>query len=101
MILDNYRPGSESRATTELPRATFAFGAAYSYTLYLIHFPLLLLLDGALTYLDKPLAMLTIFGAANLVSIPVAMFTEMRHKQLASWLKKRLNVRPQGSDQGL
>lgn len=92
LILDNYRPGSESRATTELPRRTFAFGAAYSYTLYLVHFPLLLLLDGALTFLDKPLAMLKIFVAANLVSIPVAMFTEMRHRQLASWLKKKLNV---------
>ncbi len=100
-MLDNHCPGSESRATTDLPRTTIAFGAAHSHTLHLIYFPLLLLLDGTFTYLDKPLAMFTIFVAANLVSIPVAMFTEMRHKQLASWLKKRFDVRASMSDQGL
>ncbi len=94
LILDNYRPGAEGRAVAELPRRAFAFGAAYSYTLYLVHFPLLLILDGALPHLDKTMTMLAIFLIANLVSVPVALFTEMRHKQLAYWLKKKLSIYP-------
>jgi peptidoglycan/LPS O-acetylase OafA/YrhL len=90
LILDNYRPGSEGRAVAGTSRRLLTFGAAYSYTLYLVHFPLLFLIDGALSSLGRPAVMLIVFFAANLISVPVAYLTEMKHRKLASWLKDRL-----------
>jgi peptidoglycan/LPS O-acetylase OafA/YrhL len=92
LILDNYRPGSEGRPTVNAPRKFFAFGASYSYTLYLVHFPLILFIDGAMPSMDKSVAMLVTFAVSNLAAVPVALLTEARHREMASWLKKKLKL---------
>ena len=63
--------------------------AAYSYTLYLIHMPIILLLalylkNNFLSYLVVSVVL------SNGISALIARWTEMKHKALSVWLKSKL-----------
>jgi peptidoglycan/LPS O-acetylase OafA/YrhL len=64
------------------------FAADYSFTLYLIHYTVLYAISrfvGA----GNILWMLAGIAAANLIAIPIAIFTEMKHKQFGRYLAER------------
>jgi peptidoglycan/LPS O-acetylase OafA/YrhL len=67
------------------------FMAGYSFSLYLVHNSLLK--GMAKVWSGDPYVM-TLVGivAANVVSIAIAVPTEMRHKQFAKWLRSMLKM---------
>jgi peptidoglycan/LPS O-acetylase OafA/YrhL len=67
-------------------------GAGYSYTLYLIHFPIILLFNGINLQTDRWLMIGFILLITNVIAYSVAHFTEKRHKQLGKMIKHKLNI---------
>jgi peptidoglycan/LPS O-acetylase OafA/YrhL len=80
-----------SNATKEgRTRRGVKFMADYSYTLYLIHNPVIIL-AGAL-FDSLSVACLLSFVMSNLLAMAVAYHTEMRHRRLAAWIKGKILV---------
>lgn len=65
--------------------------AAFSYTLFLIHYPLLLWLNGLNLDTDRMLLLIPILLLLNEVALVIATFTEKKHKALADGIKRRLH----------
>jgi peptidoglycan/LPS O-acetylase OafA/YrhL len=63
------------------------FGAAYSFTLYLVHHALL---SGWREVTQGWWGAVTGIAVANVLAIAIAMPTEMRHRELARYIKSRL-----------
>jgi peptidoglycan/LPS O-acetylase OafA/YrhL len=64
--------------------------AAFSYTLFLIHYPILLWLNGLNLETDRMLLLIPILLLLNEVALVIASFTEKKHKALAEGIKRRL-----------
>lgn len=62
--------------------------ANYSYTLYLLHLSIVSVVFLLDPRFSTPVVAIFAFFAANIVSLIVALFTEMRYKQLAVYLKR-------------
>jgi peptidoglycan/LPS O-acetylase OafA/YrhL len=69
-----------------------AFGAGYSYTLFLIHYPIIILLNGLNLPVDRWIMLLPILLIINLVAFVVAHFTEQRNRKLAASIKKLMRL---------
>jgi len=67
-------------------------GAAYSYTLFLTHYPIIIMLNGLNLPVNRFLMMLPILLITNLTAFCVAHFTERKHKELAKTIKKWLRM---------
>jgi peptidoglycan/LPS O-acetylase OafA/YrhL len=65
--------------------------AAFSYTLFLIHYPILLFLNGLNFEGDRMLLLIPILLMLNEAAFIVASFTEKRHKALAEWIQRTLH----------
>ncbi|MDV2482613.1 acyltransferase [Methanoculleus sp. Wushi-C6] len=86
------------------------FMADYSYTLYLIHMPIIIFVHALLAGVPEYIVITSAFLASNAFSAFVAYYTEMRHKDLARWLKARMlktggypqrgHLSPQTADSG-
>ncbi|HUP95136.1 MAG TPA: acyltransferase [Burkholderiales bacterium] len=73
--------------------AAIRFAAAYSFTLYLVHYPLLRVWREVSWGWWGTLSGI---AAANVLAIAIAWFTEMRHRELARSIKRRLAVATDG-----
>jgi peptidoglycan/LPS O-acetylase OafA/YrhL len=82
-----YLKGKTFFSNTRLTK-TVQFVAGYTFTLYLIQMPVILLVN-VLSFPDLRILVIVSFIIANLCAIPIAYFTEMRHKVFASWLKTK------------
>ena len=65
--------------------------AAFSYTLFLIHYPIMLFLNGLNFEVDRMILLIPILLVLNEVAFIVALFTEKKHKVLADRIKSRLH----------
>jgi peptidoglycan/LPS O-acetylase OafA/YrhL len=86
-----------SRSTTNLPRlqAVVSYLAGFSFSLYLLHYTVLLAFMAFLPSRDAS----TMWGAmlaANVVSLGLAHFTEREHKRFARWLRARVGLVSEG-----
>lgn len=68
------------------------FGAGYSFTLYLIHYTVLELMQYVCTGLDKHSSVLLSVVVANVMAAALALSTEMKHKALAKKLKEMAGI---------
>ncbi len=64
------------------------FMAGYSYTLYILHFSVISIVFLFASRLPVWMAAVLAFGVANSISALVAYCTEMRYKQLSTYLKR-------------
>jgi peptidoglycan/LPS O-acetylase OafA/YrhL len=65
------------------------FEADYSYSLYLVHIPVIILVS-AFNLGNFYIIFIAGYAGSHLVAIIMAYFTEMRHKQVAAWIKQRM-----------
>jgi peptidoglycan/LPS O-acetylase OafA/YrhL len=79
---------SQSTTFTSKARSLIKFFSGYSYTLYLVHMPIVTLLSAVIS--DVITLVFASFVGANVVSAAIAYPTEMKHKLLAKWMKNRL-----------
>ena len=100
--------GASSPAGTRRFTRPARTGAAFSYTLYLVHIPLLMLLTGLLAgetrWLPTPAHLAVAFAclfAAILYAYAVASLTEFRTGPVRQWLEARLLQRRPASDRSL
>lgn len=63
-------------------------GAAFSYTLFVTHYPIIIFLNGLNLPVNRFLMFLPILLITNLVAFSIAHFTEKRYKALARTIKK-------------
>jgi len=68
--------------------------AAFSYTLFLIHYPLLLFLNGFNFQVDRFLLFIPIVLLINEIAFCLAALGEKNHKKLAAKLKSVLHISP-------
>ena len=68
--------------------------AAFSYTLFLIHYPLILFLNGLNLEADRFLLFIPILLLINEVAFIVASITEKKHRVLAAKIKSALKISP-------
>ena len=66
--------------------------AAFSYTLFLIHYPIILFLNGLNFEVDRFLLFIPILLLINEVAFIVASLTEKKHKVLAAKIKSALKI---------
>ena len=66
--------------------------AAFSYTLFLIHYPIILFLNGLNLETDRLLLFIPIVLLINEVAFIVASLTEKKHKVLAAKIKSALKI---------
>lgn len=69
-----------------------AAGAAFSYTLFLTHYPIIILLNGLNLPMNRFLMLLPILLITNLTAYALAYFTEKRHRQIACTIKRWLHL---------
>jgi peptidoglycan/LPS O-acetylase OafA/YrhL len=69
-----------------------ALGAGYSYTLFLTHYPIIILLNGLDLPVDPWIMLLPILLITNLLAFVIAHFTEQRSRQLAAIIKKSVGL---------
>ncbi len=69
-----------------------AIGAAYSYTLFLTHYPIIILLNGLDLPVNRFVMLIPILLITNLVAFVIAYFTERKSRQLAVTIKKLLHL---------
>lgn len=67
-------------------------GAAYSYTLFLTHYPIIILLAGLNLPTNRLLMLIPILLITNLIAYTLAYFTEKRHRQIACTIKRWLHL---------
>ena len=65
------------------------FMADYSYTLYLIHMPIIIFVHALLAGAPEFTIVASAFLVSNALCAFIAYYTEMRHRDLARWLKAR------------
>jgi peptidoglycan/LPS O-acetylase OafA/YrhL len=65
--------------------------AAFSYTLFLIHYPILLWLNSLNLETDRMLLLIPILLLLNEIAFVIALFTEKKYKVLAKGIKQRLH----------
>lgn len=65
--------------------------AAFSYTLFLIHYPIMLFLNGLNLEGDRMLLLIPILLMLNEAAFIIASFTEKKHKALAERIKQNLH----------
>ncbi len=70
---------------------TIKFGAAYSFTLYLIHYSVLEFIISLDLNYNKYILVVSAVIISNIIALTLAMFTEMRHKEIAIKIKERIN----------
>ena len=63
-------------------------GAAFSYTLFVTHYPIIIFLNGLNLPVNRFLMFLPILLITNLTAFSIAHFTEKKHKELARTIKK-------------
>lgn len=68
--------------------------AAFSYTLFLIHYPIILFLNGLNLEADRFLLFIPILLLINEVAFIVASLTEKKHRVLALKVKRALKISP-------
>ncbi len=68
---------------------TIKIGADYSFTLYLIHYPILILIQNVFPNMNEFLMWMSII-LINIISLLFASFTEMKYKVVSKWLDKKL-----------
>ncbi|NLF87506.1 acyltransferase [Candidatus Bathyarchaeota archaeon] len=87
---------SEKRFSSALAKSRIArlanFGAGYSYTLFLTHYPIIIFLNGLNLLVDRWIMLLPILLITNAVACAVAFFTEKKSRQLAAAVKKLMRV---------
>lgn len=82
----------------QLPRmltSIVRFAADYSFTLYLVHLTVIAAVLPLTLHLGNWVTLAVLFAAANIVAALLALGTEMRHRQLRHFLKRRFA--PQGA----
>ena len=67
-------------------------GAAFSYTLFVTHYPIIIFLNGLNLPVNRFLMFLPILLITNLTAFSIAHFTEKRYKELARTIKKSLRI---------
>ena len=63
-------------------------GAAFSYTLFVTHYPIIIFLNGLNLPVNRFLMFLPILLITNLTAFSIAHFTEKRYKELSRTIKK-------------
>lgn len=67
-------------------------GAAYSFTLFVTHYPIIIMLNGLNLPVNRFLMLLPILLVTNLTAFCIAHFTEKKHRELAKTIKKWLHM---------
>ena len=67
-------------------------GAGFSYTLFLTHYPIVVLLNGLNLPVGRFFMFLPILLITNLAAFMIAHFTERRHKSLARMIRRGLGL---------
>ncbi len=70
------------------------FVAAYSLTLYVIHYTIIAAVIAVDPAAPRPALVVTSIMACNVIAAVIAWPTEMRHKRFATWLLARVPWRP-------
>lgn len=66
--------------------------AGYSYTLFLTHYPIVILFSGLNLEMNRFVMFFLIMLTTNLIAFGIAQFTEKKHKELAKTIKKWLRI---------
>lgn len=69
-----------------------AVGAGFSYTLFLTHYPIIIFLNGLNLPINRFYMLLPILLITNATAFCIAYFTEKRHRQLSTAIKKLLRI---------
>ena len=69
-----------------------AVGAGFSYTLFLTHYPIIIFLAGLNLPVNRFLMLLPILLITNVTAFCIAYFTERKHKEIASAIKRWLHL---------
>lgn len=69
-----------------------SYMASFSYTIFLIHYPILLFLNGLNLATDRMLLLIPIVLLINEIAFIISSLTEKKHKILAAKIKKTLNI---------
>lgn len=67
-------------------RQPVKFLARYSYTLYLIHYTILIFLSSVLKNTSVWFVLIAVFVISNLCAVALASVTEFKHRELSQWL---------------
>lgn len=67
-------------------------GASFSYTLFVTHYPIIILLNGLNLPVNRYFMFLPILLLTNLIAFSIAYFTEKKHKELSKTIKKWLRI---------
>lgn len=62
-------------------------GASFSYTLFVTHYPIIILLNGLNLPVNRYFMFLPILLLTNLIAFSIAYFTEKKHKELSKTIK--------------
>ena len=68
------------------------FGAGFSYTLFVTHYPIVIFFSGLNLPVNRFLMFIPIMLITNLTAFSIAYFTEKKHKAIARTLKKWLRL---------
>jgi peptidoglycan/LPS O-acetylase OafA/YrhL len=71
---------------------TITTGAAYSYTLFLTHYPIIILLNGLDLPVNRWVMLIPILLLTNAVAFVMAYFTEKRSRQWVASIKKLMHL---------
>jgi peptidoglycan/LPS O-acetylase OafA/YrhL len=67
--------------------------ADYSFSLYLVHYSILFFMAPYMGKVNQYALFAAGFLGSNVIALVLAVKTEMRHRELARWLRGRLGVR--------
>ncbi len=71
-----------------------AVGAGFSYTLFLTHYPIIIFLNGLNLPINRYYMLIPILFITNATAFIVAHFTEKKHRQLSTSIKRLLHIPP-------
>ncbi len=92
VLLNLGMPGQTKQFFTKRSAGFIGAGAAFSYTLFLIHYPIIIILNGLDLPGNRLLMLIPILLITNLTAVGIACFTEKRHRKLASAIKRLLHI---------
>lgn len=76
----------------KLTAKTITTGAAYSYTLFLTHYPIIILLNGLDLPVNRWVMLIPILLLTNAVAFVIAYFTEKRSRKWVAVIKKLMHL---------
>jgi peptidoglycan/LPS O-acetylase OafA/YrhL len=92
VLLNNDQKGATKKLKLNHIAKRIAANSSFSYTLFLTHYPIVILLNGLELSINRWLMLIPILLLTNIVAYVIAHFSEKRSQPLASTIKRILNL---------